>query len=311
MFKTIALRTAVWLFSIGILVLLLLIPMDTEFEEGRGGSFMGATYDYQVQHHVANIQSFFPYIYETRGLGTDEAGHPIMDQVTSVFVRSMLIFMPAILIGFFVGIAKGIFDFRARKTKARLIGQPATISFLSVPDIAIIVFIQLSVLLLQSYGLVDIDLFGHDQIDNVLMNILYLSIYPVMFIANITFKTLEAEQGLDYIRTARSKGTGELKILYRHMLKNGLPKILAYSNTMVLYTLSNLFIVEVFTDYKGAAYYMYTTLGSPTTFYVGALVSPNIISQIGYIFMFTIVILAFNIISGVARSAISPLGDGR
>ncbi|SEJ74461.1 Binding-protein-dependent transport system inner membrane component [Bhargavaea ginsengi] len=311
MIKTISLRTAVWLFSFVILVLLLLIPMDTVFEEGRGGSFMGATYDYQIQNHVANIQSFFTYIYETGGLGTDEAGRPIMDQVTSVFLRSMLIFMPAILIGFFVGIAKGIFDFNVRKTQAKFIGQPATIGFLSVPDIAIIIFIQLMVLLLQSYGLVEIDLFGHDKIDNVLMNILYLSIYPVMFIANITFKTLETEQGLDYIRTARSKGTGELKILYRHMLKNGLPKILAYSNTMVLYTLSNLFIVEVFTEYRGAAFYMYHTLGSSTNFYVGALVSPNIISQIGYIFMFTLVILAFNIVSGVARSAISPLEDER
>ncbi|MCM3086667.1 ABC transporter permease subunit [Bhargavaea ginsengi] len=311
MIKTISLRTAVWLFSFVILVLLLLIPMDTVFEEGRGGSFMGATYDYQIQNHVANIQSFYTYIYETGGLGTDEAGRPIVDQVTSVFLRSMLIFMPAILIGFFVGIAKGIFDFNVRKTKAKFIGQPATIGFLSVPDIAIIVFIQLMVLLLQSYGLVEIDLFGHDKIDNVLMNILYLSIYPVMFIANITFKTLETEQGLDYIRTARSKGTGELKILYRHMLKNGLPKILAYSNTMVLYTLSNLFIVEVFTEYRGAAFYMYHTLGSSTNFYVGALISPNIISQIGYIFMFTLVILAFSIVSGVARSAISPLEDER
>lgn len=311
MIKTIALRTAVWLFSFGILLLLLLIPMDTVFEEGRGGAFMGATYDYQIQNHIANIQSFFTYLYKTGGLGTDEVGNPIMDQVTAVFLRSMLIFMPAILIGFFVGIAKGIFDFSVRKTKARLIGQPATIGLLSIPDIAIIVFIQLTVLFLQSYGLVDIDLFGHDKIDNVLMNILYLSIYPVMLIANITFKTLENEQGLDYIRTARSKGTGELKVLYRHMLKNGLPKILAYSNTMVLYTLSNLFIVEVFTDYKGAAYYMYTTLGSSTTFYVGALISPNIISQIGYIFMFTVVILAFNIVSGVARSAISPSEDER
>src|SRR5690606_11162874 len=115
-----------------------LIPMDTVFEEGRGGSFMGATYDYQIQNHVANIQSFFTYIFETGGLGTDEADRPIMDQVTSVFLRSMLIFMPAILIGFFVGIAKGIFDFNVRKTKATFIGQPTTIGFLSVPDIAII-----------------------------------------------------------------------------------------------------------------------------------------------------------------------------
>ena len=311
MIKTIALRTAVWLFSFAILLLLLLVPMDTVFEEGRGGAFMGAAYDYQIQNHAANIKAFFTYLYETGGLGTDEAGRPIMEQVTSVFFRSMLIFMPAIVIGFFIGIAKGIFDYNVRKTKARLIGQPATIAFLSVPDIAIIIFIQLAVLLLQSYGLVEIDLFGHDKIDNVLMNILYLSIYPVMFIANITFKTLETEQGLDYIRTARSKGTGELKILYRHMLKNGLPKIMAYSNTMVLYTLSNLFIVEVFTEYRGAAFYMYHSLGSSTTFYVGALVSPNIISQIGYIFLFTVVILAFNIVSGIARSAISPLEDER
>lgn len=301
----------IWLFSFLILLLLLLIPMDTVFEEGRGGAFLGAIYDYQLENHVTNIKTFFTYIYETRGLGVDEAGNPIMDQIISVFLRSMLIFTPAILIGFFMGIAKGITDFNLRGTKAKLFGQPTTIGFLTVPDIVIIISIQLMVLLMQSYGLVDIDLFGHDKIDNVLMNILYLSIYPIMFIANITFKTLETEQGRDYIRTARSKGTGELKIMYRHMLKNGLPKILAYSNTMVLYTLSNLFIIEVFTEYRGAAFYMYYTLGSATTFYVGALITPNIISQIGYILLFTLVILVFHIVSGVARSAISPVEDER
>ncbi|WP_076759463.1 ABC transporter permease subunit [Edaphobacillus lindanitolerans] len=305
MLSSIISRIIIWFLSFALLLLLLLVPMDTVFVEGRGGSFMGATYDYQVARHVENIKTFFTYIRETGGLGTDEAGDPIMAKILTVFLRSLLIFLPAIVIGFFLGITKGIFDFKNRKSKRKLLGQPVTIGLLSIPDIVIIVSIQLAVIFLYRHGLVDISLYGHDRLENVLMNILYLSIYPVMFISNITYKTLEAEQGLDYVRTARSKGTGELKVLYIHMLKNGMPKILSHSNTMVLYTLSNLFIVEVFTEYRGAAFYMYHTLGSATEFYVGALFTPDTIAQIGYVFLFTLVILFFNIVSGVARAKVT------
>lgn len=295
----------VWMLAFGILLLIILLPMDTVFTEGRGGSFGGAVYDYQFMNHWANIKFFFSYIIEQRGLGLDQFGNPVSDQITSVFGRSLKIFVPAILIGFFLGIAKGVMDYRFRKGKGRILGQYTTAGVMAIPDIAMIILIQMAILYLQAQGLVDIDLFGHDTIDNVLMNILYLSIYPVMFISAITFKALEDEQGMDYVRTARSKGTPSMKVLYVHMLKNGMLKIFAHSNTMILYTLSNLFIVEVFTEYRGAAFYMYTTLGSATSFNVGGLLSADVISQIGYVFLFTVFILLANIVSGMARSIVS------
>ncbi|MCM3609797.1 ABC transporter permease subunit [Planococcus sp. MERTA32b] len=299
----------VWMLSFTILLLIILLPTDTVFTEGRGGSFGGAVYDYQFTNHWANIKFFFSYIIEQGGLGLDQMGNPISEQIGTVFLRSLKIFLPAILIGFFIGIAKGVIDYRFRKGKGRVIGQFTTAGILAVPDIAVIIVIQLAVLYLQSKGLVDINLFGHDQLDNVLMNILYLSIYPVMFISTITFNALQAEQGEDYVRTARSKGIAEMKVLYTHMLKNGILKIFAYSNTMVLYTLSNLFIVEVFTEYRGAAFYMYDTLGSATTFYVGALLSADVIKQIGYVFLFTVFILVANVVSGIARSFVPVQGE--
>jgi len=295
--------------AFGILLLIILLPMDTVFTEGRGGSFGGAVYDYQFMNHWANIKFFLSYIIEHQGLGLDRLGNPVSEQITTVFGRSLKIFVPAIIIGFFLGIAKGVLDYRFRKGTGKFFGQYATAGILAIPDIAVIILIQIAVLYLQAKGLVDINLFGHDQIDNVLMNILYLSIYPVMFISTITFNALQAEQGEDYVRTARSKGISEMKVLYTHMLKNGMLKVFAYSNTIVLYTLSNLFIVEVFTEYRGAAFYMYETLGSATTFYVGALLSADVIAQIGYVFLFTVFILLANVVSGIARSLVSVEGE--
>jgi len=166
-----------------------------------------------------------------------------------------------------------------------------------------IVLIQIGLLTLMSKGwLFHIDLFGYEKLENVIMNILFLTIYPTIYISNITYQALSSEEGADYIRTARSKGISKIVILYKHILKNSVPRVLSHFNTMILYILSNLFLIEVFTQYKGAAYYMYETLGSSTSFFVGTVFSAEVISLIGFVFLFTIIMLIANMITSISKA---------
>lgn len=300
-----------WLIAFLILVTIILLPMDTIFDQGRGGSFEGARYDYQLTSHIDNFKALGSHLVEFQGLGTDSYGQDLLGHIIAMFGRSLKIIVPALILSFLFGIAKGVIDYRLRQSKGKLFGQYTTWGLLSVPDLALIIGIQLGILILISNGwLFHIDLFGHDTIDNVLMNILFLSIYPTAYIANATFHALQAEQGMDYIRTAKSKGTPPFAILYKHMLKNGMARIFSHTNTMVLYILSNLFIIEIFTEYRGAAHYFYNALGSPSQFYVDGLFSANTIEVIGYTFFFTVLILAANIITAAARSLMVPAKGG-
>lgn len=296
-----------------LLVAVVLLPMDTVFETGRGGSFEGAQYDYQFANHVENFKLLSTHLLEFQGLGPDQYGRDLLVHIIEMFGRSLKIIVPAVLLSFIIGIAKGVIDYRLRRGKGKFFGQFSTLGILSVPDLALIIGIQLALLTLISKGwLFRIDLFGNDSIDNVLMNILFLSIYPTAYIANATLQALQTEQGMDYIRTAKSKGTPQFVILYKHMLKNGMARIFSHANTMVLYILSNLFIIEIFTDYRGAAYYFYTSLGNPSQFYVDGLFSARTIEVIGYLFFFTVLILTANLVTAAARSLMVPVkgGDG-
>ncbi len=303
MYKKIAGSFTIWIIAFGALVTILLLPTETQFEVGQGGSFQGATYDYSIEAHIHNFQMLWNHLREQGGLGLDQYNRPIIDNLMELFGRSMKIVLPAIILGFFLGIAKGVIDFRLRGSKGKVFGHSSTIGLLSIPDFSMIVLIQIGLLTLMSKGwLFHIDLFGYEKPENVLMNILFLTIYPTIYISNITYQALASEEGADYIRTARSKGINKLAILYKHILKNSIPRILSHFNTMILYILSNLFLIEVFTQYKGAAYYMYETLGSSTSFFVGTIFSAETISLIGFVFLFTVIMLIANMITGISKA---------
>lgn len=301
----------IWAAAFFLILVLLLMPNDTSFEAGAGGSFVGAEYEYSLESHKDNFVLFFDYLATQGGLGEDRYGQPLLPIVLEMFGRSLKIIVPALILSFFIGIAKGIFDYRYRRSKTNVLGRPATWGVLSVPDLALIIGIQITLLTLTSKGwLFHIDLFGHDSIDNVITNVVFLSIYPAAYIANVTFQSLQKEQGLDYIRTAKSKGTPAFVILYKHMLRNGMARIFAHANTMILYILSNLFIIEVFTEYRGAAYYFYESLGSPSQFYVDQLMTGRVVETIAYAFFFTLLILVASIVANLAKAVAVPVKGG-
>jgi len=303
MLKKIAGAFGIWLIAFGALVAILLLPTDTQFETGRGGSFQGAPYEYSIESHLQNFQMLWGHLRENGGLGLNQYNEPIVDNLIELFARSMKIVLPAIILGFFLGIAKGVIDFWLKGTKGKVLGHSSTLGLLSVPDFSMIVLIQIGLLTLMSKGwLFHIDLFGYEKLENVIMNIIFLTIYPTIYISNITYQALSSEEGADYIRTARSKGISKIVILYKHILKNSVPRVLSHFNTMILYILSNLFLIEVFTQYKGAAYYMYETLGSSTSFFVGTVFSAEVISLIGFVFLFTIIMLIANMITSISKA---------
>lgn len=79
---------------------------------------------------------------------------------------------------------------------------------------------------------------------------------------------------------------------------------------MILYLLSNLFIVEIFTEYRGAAYSFYKSIGSSTEFYIDNLFLGNTIQLIGFTFFFTIIILFSNFVTIIAKRVTIPHTGG-
>ncbi len=75
-----------------------------------------------------------------------------------------------------------------------------------------------------------------------------LSLYPMSYITRLTKSSMLDVLGQDYIRTARSKGLAESKVIYKHALRNALIPVVTYVGPMVAYILTGSLVVEtVFT----------------------------------------------------------------
>jgi oligopeptide transport system permease protein len=297
-----------WIVATILFLTLLFLPRTTVYTEGRGGSFESARYEYSLKDHVQQFKDFYTYIKVNKGLGEVMDGHSATVHVVRTFTKSMKIALPALAIGLFAGIAKGVFDYRFRNKKTRFLGEPTTRVFLSIPDLFLIIMIQIAIMTAYEWGIMPyMKVYGSDSMSVLFLNIFFLSIYPIFYIANITYSSIRDEQGRDYIVTAFSKGTPSLKVLYSHVLKNCYPKILSHTNTITLYTLSNLFIVEYLTNYRGAALFFYETVASPAMIGIGQQNPINLFGAAGYIILFTGVIFLAKLAAGIGKNMVSPL----
>ncbi|WP_059172051.1 ABC transporter permease subunit [Bacillus sp. FJAT-27445] len=301
-------QAAIWVIVMTLFLALLFLPREIVYLESKGSN-IDAKYEYSIGNHIEQFRKFFTYLKENKGLGDVMEGYSRIDTIWRTFFKSMKIAVPALLIGLFGGVAKGVFDYRIRNRKTRVFGETLTRFFMSIPDLFLIIMIQIAIMTAYSWGLLPyMKVYGSDTLSTTLLGIIYLSIYPVFYIANITYSSIRDEQAMDYIKTAFSKGTSSLRVLYKHVLKNCYPKILSHTNTITLYTLSNLFIVEYLTNYRGAAYFFYQSVRSPFAFAVGQLHYPiNLYSAAGYIFLFTSVIFLSKIASQIGKNIVYPL----
>ncbi|MCC3358551.1 ABC transporter permease subunit [Bacillus sp. REN16] len=301
-------QLALWCITTILLLIIIFIPRDVIYETSKYGDIQKIVYDYSVEQHVSNIKEFLVFLQENDGLGVYSDGDSVESHVLKTSGRSLLLVIPAILIGFFLGITKGVFDYFT-KNKRVGVGSGITWFMLSVPDLFFMIGIQLLLMFLYEIGLFPhIDLYGHEKLENVIVCVLFLAMYPLFLIANITFTSLIEEETKDYIRTAKSKGVSRKKTIMLHMLKNALQKINVNSNTMTLYILSNLFIVEFLANYRGAAFYFYKAIASPSSFVEGTNFHMNTNSAVGFVLAFTLIILFSNLFFLLLSHLVSPKG---
>ncbi|MEH7382673.1 ABC transporter permease subunit [Bacillus sp. JJ1533] len=301
-------QLVLWCITTALLLIVIFIPRDVIYETSKYGDIQKIVYDYSVEQHVNNIKDFFTFLQENNGLGFYSDGNTVELHVLSTSGRSLLLIVPAIMIGFFLGIMKGVIDYFIKNKKTG-VGSGLTWFVLSVPDLFFMIGIQLLLMFLYEIGqFPHIDLYGHEKLENVVVCILFLAMYPLFLIANLTYTSLVEEESKDYIRTAKSKGISRYKTITFHMLKNALQKININSNTMTLYVLSNLFIVEFLTNYRGAAYYFYKAIASPSRFAEGTNFHMNTNSAVGFVVVFTLIILVSNLFFLLLSQLVSPKG---
>ena len=71
-----------------------------------------------------------------------------------------------------------------------------------------------------------------------------LAFYPMSYMARLMRSSMLEVLSLDYIRTARAKGVSQIKMIFKHALRNSLIPVITYLGPLMAYILTGSFVVE-------------------------------------------------------------------
>lgn len=297
-------KMANWLLLFLILILFLVpgktdqIQMYNEFKP---------IYDFSLEAYKNNIREYIHVLIKEHSLGLTHYNVPVSQELLHYFTRSFRVVFPAFFLSILLGMAKGIWDFYNSDKKWNIFGNGTTWLGQSLPDFFFVIAIQYVLLLLIRVGFPYIDLFGYDHWYNIFFPIIFLSMYPLFFIARITSTALAAEANKDYVRTARALGASTRTILLRHMLKNALYTILTHFFTVMVLLIGSLPIVEFLTFYRGAGRRIIEAFGVNPGIPRPPSIGLETNTAIGFMVTFLLILYIALWISNVIKAWIIPL----
>ncbi len=120
-----------------------------------------------------------------------------------------------------------------------------------------------------------------------------LTCYSLSFIVRLMRSSMLDVISADYIRTARSKGISEFKVIMKHAFKNSVIPVVTYIGIMTANLLAGSFVIEKLFTIPGIGRYFvesisnrdYTMIMGSTIFYAALLVFMNFLVDIAYGFI--------------------------
>ncbi|WP_420420571.1 ABC transporter permease [Simkania sp.] len=167
-------------------------------------------------------------------------GRTVNDIIQEGFPVSFILGVEAIFISIFSGILLGTFAAIRRGRWQDHLCMILAVIGISVPNFIMATFLQfifamkLDILPVARWGS-----FAHS-----ILPALSLAALPTAFIARLTRANMVEVLEQDYVQTARSKGLSEMRVVFKHVLKNSLLPVITYIGPLTSAIITGSFIVE-------------------------------------------------------------------
>ena len=122
-----------------------------------------------------------------------------------------------------------------------------------------------------------------------------LSLYPMAYITRLERSAMLDVLGQDYIRTARSKGLKNRRVIFKHALKNALGPVITYAGPMMAYILTGSMVVENIFSVPG--------LGR---LFVNSMLRTDYMMIMGVTIFLAVMIILMNFIADVLYKVMDP-----
>ena len=193
------------------------------------------------------------------------SGTSVSAELARRLPRTFMLIVPAELLAISVGIPLGIAAARLRRTMwDPIISAIALLGFSTpvfVSGLLLVLAFSLKLHWLPSGGFVSpTDDFGA-FLKSAIMPIVTLSLAPMATTMRMTRSSVLEQLGADYVRTARSKGVAELRVLYRHVLRNALLPVVTIIGLHVGFMFAGSVLVEFLFNWPGVNAYLLNSIG--------------------------------------------------
>jgi oligopeptide transport system permease protein len=168
-------------------------------------------------------------------------GRSVTDIIVDTFPVSFQLGMYALIISFMVGIPLGVWAASKHNSWQDNFAMILAMSGVSLPSFLVAAIF----ILVFSFWLGVLPPALWDGPEYYLMPVIVLGIRPAAYIARLTRSSCLDVIHSDFVRTAKAKGVGRTKILFKHVLKNSLIPVLTYSGPLLATILSGTFIIEL------------------------------------------------------------------
>lgn len=194
-------------------------------------------------------------------------GRPVSEVLSERLLNTVLLSGTAIVVAAIVGVAIG--TWAAQKPgSARDRGLTVGVLFFnSVPSfwfgLVLIVVFSLQLRVLPATGMTSIGGGGAlDVAAHMVLPVITLAAWSLAVIARMTRSAVLEVIGNDYVRTARSRGVGEFRVVVRHVLPNAMPSVITVIGLQAGFLLSGAVLTETVFSWPGIGLALHQAISS-------------------------------------------------
>ncbi len=242
----------------------------------------GNPFDSQFFHHLRSLA--------TLDLGKSDAnGEPIMASIRRKALPSLMITIPAFLLGLILAIAISLFLVYVRDSAIDLVGIVVCVAMMSVSLLVYVIVGQwLMGVIFKWFPAFGFQLEGISTIRFLALPVLIYVIAGLGSDVRMYRAIFLEESRLDYVRTARAKGASNSRTLFKHVLKNGMIALLTMLVTALPFLIMGSLVLENFFGIPGLGSFMIDAIHTSdfaviraivfigTLFYIGGLLLTDI-----------------------------------
>jgi oligopeptide transport system permease protein len=216
-------------------------------------------------------------------------GQSVGRLIAEKFPRSAIIGALSILFSIGIGIPIGVYcAVRQRRIDDHL-AMLVTIVGVSVPSFVLATLLQY--VAAMRWGLFNAA--GFESVRDAILPAMALSGYSLAFITRLTRSSFIDVLRDDWVRTARAKGAGPVRVLVCHVLRNAIVPVVTYLGPLTAAVLTGSLVVEKIFSIPGLGEFFVTSVLSRdypmimgvTIFYSSLVITLNLVVDVAYVFL--------------------------